>query len=589
MKNVIMIVLDSFSFFEYEFAKKKNIMPFLAELEKKSIFASKVYSEGPHTEVGVRGLIGGCNTLDNGGSYRHFMNVKETVFDIFLRENYQVNYIAHPAMYLPERVRTHNLFCHYYTSAYKFLYLWRNRLDYWANIYSQRELNTREKEAAINICRDAFDITLDFWASINDRKEKIALINKRFDNVDAKRVVKEIHSEKNKFEENPWKYVRLLFVDFDNNILTQITDIDESKGEDEEFLAYIKKKHRKLLRRLKLKQKLSNILVDSHTAKDIMLGVKDKILTGRSDNLKSYDEWHRRLVAAKEFDLEYLQAKQGLAPSLEKELSLALEILTNNSAVNKTHSFIYMQPAELHFHNNWFSHDIIDEYKVDGELKTISKIFGSRLINEKGYLTQSLALCYVDCCLRKFFDELKTRGFLDNTLVVITSDHGSSYGHAPIRNGLPSNNFFSENYHIPLFFYDQGRTGSIDNLLLNCDVVPTLMDMLGMNGSIRHMKGRSAFATKREIVHTEYLGPGYQDLLGRDIWFSARNSNYKINYIVGLYEDFKSGTLEGVYNITGDPQELNNLVNKNYDHEEVGKLMKYLEERRKQIQKEQKQ
>lgn len=585
MKNVIMIVLDSFSYFEYEFAKKRGIIPFLSSLEDNSIFASNLYSEGPHSEVGVRGLIGGCHTLDYGGSSRYFMEVDETVFDIFLDDNYDVSYIANPLIYLPERIRRNENFCQYYTVVYKFLYLWRNRMDYWAELYSKRDLNEREKKIAIDLCKDAFSVMLDFWRDVVINPESIKLIKRNVSEVNAEDIVEIILNENNRFIRQPWEYICDLFSGFDSHILTIVTNIIENKELDRNFICYVQSNNKAFLKRLKWMQKTNNIILDKYTINDIKGGIRDKLHNRKSDNLKSFDEWVRRIKVSEEFDLDYAK-RQYLPPSIKKQLNLVQEILADK--VNrKRPCFIYLQPEELHFHNNWFSYDIVDKSNSDAEYMDLKAAYKSGVFKERGYLTQTLALIYVDNCLRKFFYQLRHEGLLDNTIILITADHGSSYGHAPIRNGLSFNNFFSENYHIPLFIYNQGEKKRVNNFLLNCDVIPTLMDIMGKRSMAHHMKGHSAFSSKREIIHSEYMGPGYQDLWNKKIWFSARNSKYKINYIVGLFDRFESGRLEAVYNIIEDPKELNNLVKSRYDEAEVGRLLQYLYKRRCQIQEEQ--
>ncbi len=544
------------------------------------MFASNVYSEGSHTEVGVYGLIRGCNTLDYGGSSRYFAEAENTVFDAFLNENYDVSYIASPVVYVSEKLRHDNNFHQYYTITYKFLYLWRNRLDYWAQVSLKRELTIHEKECAINLCKDTFNVAYTFWKDASEKKESVGLIKGKIENVDAATIVKTIVDEKKKFEEHPWEYVKVLFADFHNNILVRLTDTDNNDINNN-FINYVKDKNKIFLKQMKWRQIAGNVLLDWHTIRDIGYGIKDKLCNNKSDNLKSFVEWVRRLHVFKEFELNFGE-REYLPPSIKKQLNFTLEILKKNRLDEKP-SFIYLQPEELHYHNNWFSYDIIDKMNVEKEFRELKRVFSGQAGWGKGYLTQSLALNYVDQCLKEFFVELKNSNLLNNTVVLITGDHGSSYGHAPIRNALAFNNFFSENYHIPLFIYNHGKAEKTNRYLMNCDIVPILLETLDID-STKFNKERSIFIKGREIVHSEYMGPGYQDLLGKKIWFSARNSSYKINYIVGLSGEFSNGKLEAVYNVKKDPKELHNLVKSSYDHKEANKLLNYLEKRYREIQ-----
>lgn len=587
MKNVIMLVLDSFSFFEYDYSTENT--PFLHSLENKSIFATNLFSQGPHTEVGSRGLICGCNTLDFGGSSRFFSKTKNTVFDIFLKEKYDVNYIGHPAIYVSKELRHHYNFHQYYTVIYKFINLWASRLEYWARINANRELNKRERDLAIGLCQDTFDVLYDFWLDVSEKKESIYFLEKQLENVDAGRILKAIIKEKNRFENNSWEYVKNLLKDFNSNILVPLTNINDLKAIDTNFTNLIQDKYKSILKELEKKQIGNNIWLDKFTFIDLMLAIKNKFM-GKKEPIEIISEYFRRIDLAKEFEFKYQERSHFyFPPSIKRQLSFVLDILNKNEERGNKPSFIYLQPEELHYYHNWFSYDIIDENNINKEFYAIKKLLKNekKLFNKKGYLTQTLALNYIDRCIKDFFLALKQKDLLDNTVILITADHGSSYGHAPIRNALPFNNFYSENYHIPLFLYNNGKVKKLENYLLSYDIVPLLLENLDIDKE-KYFDNKIVNSDQgRKIIHSEYMGPGYQDLLGKEIWFSARNDNYKINYIVSLLGEFKDGRIEGIYNIKKDPFEHNNLVDQLKNNRDIEELLDYLKKRWNEIRKQQ--
>jgi hypothetical protein len=90
-------------------------------------------------------------------------------------------------------------------------------------------------------------------------------------------------------------------------------------------------------------------------------------------------------------------------------------------------------------------------------------------------------LSRIDACFGKLIDYLKTRGLYDDSIVVLTSDHGDSYGEA----GRWAHAFYMapETMRIPLILhvpekYRQDRTWDPDGLALLTDVTPTLYDLL---------------------------------------------------------------------------------------------------------------
>lgn len=91
------------------------------------------------------------------------------------------------------------------------------------------------------------------------------------------------------------------------------------------------------------------------------------------------------------------------------------------------------------------------------------------------------SLAYLDAQLQQLFEDLRARGRLDNTIVVITSDHGESilehgaFGH--------SMNLYRESLHIPLLFHWPGKVpaGIRDPRLTDLTAVPaTLLDLAGI-------------------------------------------------------------------------------------------------------------
>ena len=92
------------------------------------------------------------------------------------------------------------------------------------------------------------------------------------------------------------------------------------------------------------------------------------------------------------------------------------------------------------------------------------------------------ALTRVDGCFGTFIDALKARRLYDDSIVVLTADHGDSYGEA----GRWAHAFYMapETLRIPLILhvppkYLAGRTVDPDALALLSDVTPTLCDLLG--------------------------------------------------------------------------------------------------------------
>ena len=94
------------------------------------------------------------------------------------------------------------------------------------------------------------------------------------------------------------------------------------------------------------------------------------------------------------------------------------------------------------------------------------------------------AIRYLDDQLRRMFDTLRVRGVLDQTIVVVTSDHGEHFGeHGRWGHG---NTMFMELLHVPLVVRYPARVPPgvrVDQPVALRDLGATLVDLSGMTGA----------------------------------------------------------------------------------------------------------
>nr|WP_319247245.1 sulfatase-like hydrolase/transferase [uncultured Celeribacter sp.] len=97
-------------------------------------------------------------------------------------------------------------------------------------------------------------------------------------------------------------------------------------------------------------------------------------------------------------------------------------------------------------------------------------------------LRQIKALYYgmvseVDAQLGRLFEDLKARGLWENTIIVLTSDHGEMMGD---RGVLGKGGIYPQSYHIPLVLRVPGKSGGhrVTRLTSAVDLFPTLCELL---------------------------------------------------------------------------------------------------------------
>ncbi|MFO0889445.1 MAG: sulfatase [Isosphaeraceae bacterium] len=92
-------------------------------------------------------------------------------------------------------------------------------------------------------------------------------------------------------------------------------------------------------------------------------------------------------------------------------------------------------------------------------------------------------IAYLDRKIGEFFDELRRRGLLENTLVIVTSDHGEHLQERGFSgHGL---SLYRREVHVPLLIFPPSgatREGSVSEPVSLRDLPATVVDLLGLDG-----------------------------------------------------------------------------------------------------------
>lgn len=161
-------------------------------------------------------------------------------------------------------------------------------------------------------------------------------------------------------------------------------------------------------------------------------------------------------------------------------------------------------------------------------------------------------LNYADYEVGRVLKKLKDLGIYDNTIVIVTADHGEAFWEHNFQGH--NSQLYEESVHIPFILKLTGRSNQhgrvVDGFVRTLDYYPTLVDL--MNFSQRDMKGDG-----RSIL--PYLASAPDD--GRPVItqtimeqvYSYRDGDYK--YLIRL-----SNRNEELYNLKTDPGETRNLI-----------------------------
>ena len=204
------------------------------------------------------------------------------------------------------------------------------------------------------------------------------------------------------------------------------------------------------------------------------------------------------------------------------------------------------------------------------------------------------ALAHVDAAIGEMMEELESWGFLESTLIVVTSDHGEhlfecagDVDHGRWFRGGDADN------RVPLLLHDPtGRlgTGEVEPLVRSTDIMPTLLDHLGMpvpetcrgENLVPCLEGRASwpelelyaetgiwlkaprsFAAEPNLLIYPYindmmdadpeldtlcLGPEWDEMVVRAKHRALRDMQYKL-----IYEPTQDGVQYRLFDVTRDP------------------------------------
>jgi len=167
---------------------------------------------------------------------------------------------------------------------------------------------------------------------------------------------------------------------------------------------------------------------------------------------------------------------------------------------------------------------------------------------------------YVDEQIRKLTGALKDRGLLENTILVITSDHGESQGEHGLL--LHGNSLYNEQVHVPLLFVWPGHIPAglrPEYTVSNASIAATLLELCRLDNPLlnyepslaqwRTVPGPASIATA-DVEQTPWVpekSPAHTGML---------SSIVKDQWQLIVHEH----NMPQLFNLRDDPAELENLA-----------------------------
>ena len=273
-------------------------------------------------------------------------------------------------------------------------------------------------------------------------------------------------------------------------------------------------------------------------------------------NYQNYKYFFERLKTGITWRLTKIISKQRLWPFLllTHYQVLFSEIL--NKICNKI-SEIKKQDWHIHMHIM----DLHDARSASRFFHLLSryKYFIPWLIERikgrtKYRFVYASSLMYIDNCLNTLLIHLNKENILEDTLLLITADHGSDYAESPRKKPHIGQRNHYEYLDIPLILTLKNNKKVVRSICDSMGITATLLDILKVPLD-KSYKGQSIFNKGKNFVIAENAGSGNADLKRKDLFFTITNNKYKLMLML----ENKILKVIGFFNILLDPNELTNL------------------------------
>ncbi|MBT6277737.1 MAG: sulfatase-like hydrolase/transferase, partial [Chromatiales bacterium] len=182
-----------------------------------------------------------------------------------------------------------------------------------------------------------------------------------------------------------------------------------------------------------------------------------------------------------------------------------------------------------------------------------------------------MALMYVDRKLGLLLKHLEASGVLDDTVLLVTGDHGSAYAgttHAGLDIGERTH---VEHIEVPLIVAGVDRQPSAEGIVDTMGIASTLLDALDVPKHASFL-GCSAFARGPVAVITETAGRGNADVERRDLYFTVTTAQYRM---MSVLKQAQLHVLH-LFDRIADPEEANDLARREEQRASINTLIGHL-------------
>lgn len=207
---------------------------------------------------------------------------------------------------------------------------------------------------------------------------------------------------------------------------------------------------------------------------------------------------------------------------------------------------------------------------------------------EKDYRDYLAMILAIDDMVGNIMDYLKTHDFLENTILVFTSDHGTQMGahiDSPTYAGAAwqKRHPYEESIHVPLFIHLPGHQGAGTQnhaLITPLDMLPTLCGLTGISiprtaegkDLSQNILGKPDAPCQDAVYLMNFANFDYSP-----DWLPVPGNEWRgVRTLTHTYVKWSNGKTE-LYDLTKDPLELNNCIDQPDCQETAKEMDQYLQ------------
>jgi len=189
---------------------------------------------------------------------------------------------------------------------------------------------------------------------------------------------------------------------------------------------------------------------------------------------------------------------------------------------------------------------------------------------------------------------LEDKGLLQQTFVILTSDHGESLTEHGIY--FDHHGLYDVTIHVPLIlrYKKLSKNEKVVSLVQHIDIVPTVLEVLGLNSQSLVLDGKSILAPRRH--ETEKLRSAiYVEEVHWEHRRAIRTSRYKYIYAPSPEDAIcrcckcVHGGIEDLYYLKEDAEETQNIIQRKPEQaillrRKLDRWIEFLEDKRQRVQ-----